>query len=314
MKSVIITGINGQDGIFLSRLLIKQGYEVLGVGSQSMPTHHLPNKIRYFSIDIRNTSLLLDLIENVRPQLLFNLAGRSSVAESFKETEATFEVNGNSVIDLLNGIYSKNELRALKFFQASTSEMFGNAPDEGQSEKSPFNPVSPYAQSKLNAHLAAREFRALGYFVSSGIMFNHESIYRPVNFVTRKISSSIAKIKRGESSFFVMGNLFAERDWGFSGDFVRAMQLIIEHEIPDEFVVATGKLRSVDSLVNIALEEVGLLENKDDILRIDHNLYRPNEVNRLFGNPHKARQILGWSPKTDFEETFRGMVRYDLTL
>ena len=311
-KRALITGVNGQDGILLGQFLLTKGYEVAGVGSQPTRSEFLPKEIHYLPIDIRQTEAILKFVEEFEPNEIYNLASISSVARSFEEPELTWEVNAYSVDALLTPL-SKSKLGSkLKFFQASSSEMFGLATIEPQNESVPFHPVSPYAQSKVSAMQSCSHQRNNGLFVACGIMYNHESIYRPKKFVTRKITSGVADIKHGRLSRLQIGNLYAERDWGFAGDYVEAMWLMLQSDQPDDFVISTGITHSVKDIVTISFEEAGLGGHELEYIELDENLLRPREVNRLVGDSSKIRRELGWTAKKSFEELIREMVRFDL--
>ena len=308
----LITGINGQDGIFLSRLLSEKGFQIIGVGSQLLPSPLLPKEVNYLRCDIRETRSLIDICFEFSPNEFYNLASISSVAESFKNPNLANEVNNLSVRRLLSSLYIEHRFNSLKFFQASSSEMFGIAVSEPQNENTQFNPVSPYAFSKLLALEECRKFRQEGFFVVSNIMYNHESIYRPEMFVTRKVTKMIAEIKKGKREKLRVGNIDAERDWGFAGDFVNAAFLAMQAKSPEDYIVATGVTHSVRDLIGIALDEVGLAGKESEIVEIDEALLRPREINRLVGDSFKIRSSLGWNPSKNFEEMIREMVAYDL--
>ena len=312
MTRAIITGVNGQDGIFLSRLLINNGYNVVGVGSQLVRSPHLPPQIEYSQCDIRDTKALFDICQSFVPAEFYNLAGVSSVAESFKRPKLTEEVNYLSVSQILNELYSTSKFASLKFFQASSSEMFGIAVSEPQNEDTPLKPVSPYAISKAMALDECRNYRKAGFFVASNIMYNHESVYRPETFVTRKVTKTIAQIKNGKAHRLKVGNIDAERDWGFAGDFANAAFLSMRTTMASDFVVATGVTHSVRDLIRFALDEVHLSGREKEIIEIDESLFRPREINRLVGDSSKARFELGWQPSKTFEDVIREMVSYDL--
>ena len=312
MRHALITGVNGQDGILLSRLLVKAGYQVIGIGSQSLRSSHLPEEINYISCDIRDTETLLSICDDFPLDEFYNLASISSVAESFRNPDLTNEVNNLSVARILSGLFENQRHEFLKFFQASSSEMFGIAVSEPQNENSPFRPVSPYATSKSLALEECRKFRQRGFFISSNIMYNHESIYRPETFVTRKVTKTIAEISKGKSEKLQVGNIDAERDWGFAGDFVRAAYLSMQATRAEDYIVATGVTHSVRDLIRFALDEVGLSGRELEIIEINETLLRPREINRLVGDASKAQQSLGWKPSKTFEEMIREMVAYDL--
>ena len=311
-KRAFITGVNGQDGILLANLLLDKGYEVAGIGSQQQRSgFHSPN-LKYAPLDIRDTSNLVGIIGQFMPDELYNLASISSVARSFEEPDLTWEVNSRSVSDLLSKLADTSLGSDLRIFQASSSEMFGLATIEPQNENVPFHPVSPYAQSKVSAMEACREHRNNGLFVSCGIMYNHESIYRPKKFVTRKITSSVAAIKRGKVSKLHIGNIYAERDWGYAGDYIEAMWMMLQSEDPADYVISTGITHSVKDIVSISFDEVGLGGRELEYLELDENLLRPREVNRLVGDSSKIKREIGWTARKPFETLIREMVRHDL--
>ena len=311
-KRAFITGVNGQDGILLSKFLLGKGYEVAGIGSQKKQSEYHSSELKYSPLDIRDTNHLVRTIEQFMPDELYNLASISSVARSFEEPELTWEVNSRSVNDLLSNLAVSSLSSTLRIFHASSSEMFGLATIEPQNENVPFHPVSPYAQSKVSAMEACREHRNNGIFVSCGIMYNHESIYRPKKFVTRKITSSVAAIKKGKLSKLQIGNMYAERDWGFAGDYVEAMWMMLQSEDPADYVISTGITHSVKDIVSISFDEVGLGGQELDYLELDENLLRPREVNRLVGDSSKIEREIGWTAKKPFETLIREMVRHDL--
>ena len=312
MTRALVLGVNGQDGILLSQLLLERGFTVFGVGFQSLPSIHLRSEVNYQSIDIRETEKISKLISESKIERVYNLAGLSSVAESFLNPVEFMEINYLAVKGLLEEIFSDSRNEALRFYQASSSEMFGLALENPQSETTAFNPVSPYAESKVKAHIESENFRKSGFFVSCGILFNHESTFRPERFISRKISSSVARISLGLQSQLVVGNIEARRDWGAAKDYVDAMNRILEHSKPDVYVVATGKLHSVKEMITLALQRVGLHERFDELVSFDENLLRPTEAMEICGNPSKIQSELGWSAKTDLKTLIHEMVDYDL--
>ena len=306
----LVLGINGQDGIFLSRLLLSKSITVFGIGRQQSRNPLLSSDVKYSCIDICDTSSVAELIRRHQISQVYNLAGISSVAYSFKNVDETYEVNYHAVIRLLNDL--KRELdQGLRFYQASSSEMFGETDTNPQDENSLFNPVSPYADSKVGVHLYARNLRDSGYFVCSGILFNHESIYRPETFVTRKISSGMARISLGLQEKIQLGNLVAERDWGFAGDYMNAVFLMLNSSKADEFIVATGLKHSIKDIVELSKRALGMETPLEKILELDSALTRPKDVRCLIGNSEKCRSILGWKPTKTFEEMITEMARHD---
>ena len=312
-RNVLILGVNGQDGIMLSNILAAKDFFVFGVGKSAKPHPALNSKVRYRSIDIRDTKQLLEFINKHEIALVYNLAGISSVAYSFNNPSETFEVNTVAVKRLLEGLKG-NLQQDLRFYQASSSEMFGVTNTATQNESTDFNPVSPYAASKVQTHLLCRELRNQGAFVSAGILFNHESIYRPESFVTRKITSGLARVALGIQDKILLGNLTAERDWGFAGDYVDAMSLIMHHSRADEFVVATGKKHSIGDIVEVVIKSLGITKSSSEIVQLDMGLSRPQDVKCLVGNPSKSHIELGWRPRKSFEELISEMALHDFYL
>lgn len=313
-KRAFITGVNGQDGILLSKLLLAKGYEVAGAGSQTFKSLSLDSNVGYTQIDICQTEKIMKIVNEFRPNEFYNLASISSVSRSFEEPERTWDVNSRAVDALLLRLFQSKLSRNLRFFQACSSEMFGLSTIEPQTENVPFHPVSPYAESKVAAMKSCIAFRGKGFFVSCGIMYNHESIYRPKKFVTRKITSGVAEIKQGCLSKIQIGNIYAERDWGYAGDYVEAMWLMLQSNQPDDFVIATGLTHSVRDILSIAFDEAGLLGRELEFLELNPNLLRSREINRLVGDFSKIRQNLGWFPRKDFETLIREMVAYDISM
>ena len=314
MSNVLILGVNGQDGILLSNFLRTKRERLFGVGNQSNPSQHLPKELKYYSHDIRNTEEITDLIKSQKINHVYNLASQSSVAQSFLEPEKTYEINALAVRNLLTEIFHDEENSNLRFFQASSSEMFGPTSTGMQSEITELNPKSPYAESKVEAHLLCNDFQSNGYHVYCGILFNHESIHRPTHFVTRKVTTAIARIKLKLQTQLEIGNLEATRDWGAARDYVEAMQLILNSDTPDNYVIATGKSHSVRNLIEIALKHVGLEEHFDVIVKVDKTLLRTRDVTKTIGNAEKIRQILGWEAKTSFTNLIYELVQFELRL
>lgn len=328
----LITGINGQDGSYLAELLLSKGYEVYGIvrRSSSMANRKwidgLDVKLVYG--DMQDGTSLEQIIQEIKPDEVYNLAAQSHVGISFKVPEYTADVNALGVIRLLEAI--RKAVPKCKVYQASTSEMYGSYMQEA-TEEAPFSVNSPYAASKLMAHNICEMYReAYDMFICCGIMFNHESPRRGENFVTRKITRTICEIALGNEYELELGNLNAERDWGFAGDYVEAMWLMLQQDHPDDYIVATGETHSVREFVesvckalqlkitwtNNGLNEVGTIYDYDENIRIgkisvNEKYYRPKDVYFLRGNPKKAREILGWKQKVSFEELVKMMVRND---
>ena len=314
MSNVLILGINGQDGILLSNLLRTKGEHLLGVGNQSNPSQYLPGGVKYYSYDIRNTEKITDLIKSQKIDHVYNLASQSSVAQSFLEPEKTHEINALAVRNLLTSIFHDEGNSDLRFFQASSSEMFGPTSTGMQSETTEFNPKSPYAESKVEAHLLCNDFQSDGYKVYCGILFNHESIYRPTHFVTRKVTTAIARIKLGLQKELEIGNLEATRDWGSARDYVAAMHLILNSETPDDYVIATGKSHSVRDLISVSLRHVDLEDSFEELVKVDTTLLRTGDIKKTIGDSRKIKNSLGWEATTSFSDLIYEMIQHDLGL
>lgn len=332
MKKALITGITGQDGSYLSEYLLEKGYEVHGMVRRSShdTTVYIENEIDTGKIQVHYGSLrdiasIERIIEKSQPDEIYNLAAQSHVGISFTCPEETQEVNYYGVGRLVNAATAKN--KNVRIYQASTSEMFGST-QPPQNEQSPFAPVSPYAVSKLKAHedfiVGYRERH--GFFCTSGILFNHESPRRGTNFVTRKITRSLARIQVGLLDVLTLGNIEAKRDWGYAGDYVKAMHAILAQDTPEDFVIGTGVTHSVRDFIEAAatalnmnitwegkgIEEVGKDQHGNVIIRIDEKFYRPNEVDFLRADSTKAQEKLGWKPSVSFTELVAMMVQNDL--
>lgn len=313
-KIALITGILGQDGHYLSHLLVKKGYKVHGlVRRTSNPNpneKYLPQGVELHDGDMTDFSSILSVISKVRPDEVYNLAAQSFVGASFNQPAYTTAVNTLGFYHLLEAI---REQKPARVYQASTSEMFGGISSKPANEETPFHPRSPYGISKVAAHYTAQYYReAFDMFVCSGILHNHESPMRGPQFVTRKISMAVAKIKKGLQNKLALGNLDAKRDWGFAGDYVEAMWLMLQQDIPDTYVLATGETHSVREFCEAAFSHVGL--DYHDFVVVDPQYYRPCEVEVLCGDASKAYNRLGWSPTTTFEQLAKEMVDYDLRL
>ena len=313
-KKAVITGITGQDGSYLAELLLSRGYQVIGVVRRlSVPNHerikHLGNQIELRSADLLDQLSLMRLIDDVHPTEFYNLAAMSFVPASWDQPLLTGEFNSMGVARVLEAIRQVDP--SIRFYQASSSEMFGKVREVPQSETTPFYPRSPYGVSKVFAHYLTVNYReSYGMFATSGILFNHESPRRGLEFVTRKVSYGVAKIKLGLSDTLSLGNLHAERDWGFAGDYVKAMWLMLQQDQPNDYVVATGVSHSVQELVEVAFAHADL--DWHDYVKIDQKLHRPAEVDRLVGNSSKARTELNWEPTVDFKKLVEMMVDADL--
>ena len=313
-KRAVITGVTGQDGSYLAELLLERGYEVVGVTRRlSAPNHwrieHLLDRIELRPADLLDQLSLIRLIEDVRPHELYNLAAMSFVPASWDQPLLTGEYNAQGVTRVLEAVRRVDT--SIRVYQASSSEMFGKVRETPQTEATPFYPRSPYGVSKVFAHYVTVNYReSHGLFAVSGILFNHESPRRGLEFVTRKVARGAARIKRGLADTLSLGNLDARRDWGFAGDYVRAMWLMLQQDEADDYVIATGKSHSVRELVETAFSHAGL--DWREHVRTDPALLRPAEVDHLIGDPAKAETALGWRPGVDFEELVRMMVDADL--
>lgn len=312
----LITGITGQDGSYLAEFLLSKGYEVHGlVRRLSSPNlsriHKIQNLVTLHNGDLTDSGSLLTTLENIQPDEVYNLAAQSFVATSWDQPILTSDVTALGTLRLLDAI--KHLKKKPRFYQASSSEMFGKIVEMPQVESTPFYPRSPYGVAKVYGHWITVNYReSFGLFATSGILFNHESPRRGIEFVTRKISNAVARIALGKDNELRLGNLDARRDWGFAGDYVRAMWLMLQHGRPDDFIIATGRTFSVREFVEIAFNRVGL--KWEDHVVVDEKFFRPAEVQVLCGNPAKARSELGWVPEVDFEQLVTMMVDADLAL
>jgi GDPmannose 4,6-dehydratase len=313
-KRALITGITGQDGSYLAELLLTKGYEVFGLvrRSSSETLDRLDgvlSRIRVVGGDLMDPSSLLDALDRSQPDEVYNLAAQSFVAESWQEPVYTGEVTGLGVTRLLEAI--RRAAPRARLYQASSSEMFGKVHETPQRETTPFHPRSPYGVAKVYGHFITVNYReSFGMHASSGILFNHESPRRGIEFVTRKITDAAARIKHGLQTELRLGNLDAQRDWGFAGDYVEAMWLMLQQDEPGDYVVATGETHSVQEFCEIAFERAGLDWEKHVV--IDERFVRPAEVDLLLGDPTKARDVLGWEPKVGFRQLAAMMVDADV--
>jgi GDPmannose 4,6-dehydratase len=313
-KRALITGITGQDGSYLAELLLSKGYEVVGaVRRSSAPNfwriQHLLDRITIRPADLLDQLSLIRLVDDVRPHEFYNLAAMSFVPASWDQPMLTGEFNAQGVTRVLEAIRHVDP--SIRLYQASSSEMYGKVRETPQTELTPFYPRSPYGVSKVFAHYITVNYReSYNLFAVSGILFNHESPRRGLEFVTRKVSDGVARIKLGLASKLSLGNLDAHRDWGFAGDYVRAMHLMLQQDRADDYVIATGKSHSVRDLVQVAFEHVGL--DWAQYVERDPNLIRPAEVEHLIGDSTKARTQLNWHPDVDFATLVKMMVDADL--
>jgi GDPmannose 4,6-dehydratase len=313
-RRALITGITGQDGSYLAELLLEKGYEVTGVIRRASAPNlwriePLLDRIRLCPADLLDQLSLIRVLADVRPHEVYNLAAMSFVPASWDQPMLTGEFNAQGVTRILEAIRHVDP--AIRVYQASSSEMFGKVREVPQTELTPFYPRSPYGVSKVFAHYITVNYReSYDLFAVSGILFNHESPRRGLEFVTRKVTDAAARIKLGLSDHLALGNLDARRDWGFAGDYVRAMWLMLQQDRADDYVIATGESHSVRELVEVAFSHLGLEWQKH--VRLDPKFLRPAEVDLLIGDPSKARKTLGWQPKTDFRGLVEMMVDADL--
>jgi len=315
-KHALITGITGQDGAYLSKLLIDKGYKVFGLHARRstdtlwrLRDLDVENEVKLLNGDLTDLSSLLRAIENSAASEVYNLGAQSFVGTSWEQPVVTANVTGVGALNVLEAVRLVNP--QARFYQASTSEMFGLIQETMQSETTPFYPRSPYGVAKLYAHWMTINYReSFGLHASSGILFNHESPLRGIEFVTRKVTDAVARIKQGKQKKLLLGNIDAKRDWGFAGDYVEAMWLMLQQEVADDYVVATGLTTTVREMCRIAFAHVGL--KHEDHIVIDPKLYRPAEVEVLLGNPGKAKVKLGWVAKTNLETLICMMVDADM--
>jgi GDPmannose 4,6-dehydratase len=314
MKRALITGITGQDGSYLADFLLTRGYEVHGMVRRSSTENferiaHLRNRVALHQADLLDQLSIITLIRQVRPREVYNLAAQSFVPTSWVQPVLTGDFTAIGVTRMLEAIRLVDP--KIRFYQASSSEMFGKVQETPQTERTPFYPRSPYGVAKVYGHWITVNYReSYDLYACSGILFNHESPRRGKEFVTRKITHAVAEIKFGLRKKLLLGNLEARRDWGFAGDYVRAMWLMLQQKAPDDFVVATGQNHTVREFCEIAFERAGLDWKRH--VNVDPKLYRPADVDTLCGNPAKARRKLGWKPETSFRDLVRMMVDADL--
>lgn len=315
-KKAIITGVTGQDGSYLAELLLEKDYEVYGMVRRSSTESferiaHIADRIELRQADLLDQLSLIELMKDVGPDEIYNLAAQSFVPTSWSQPVLTGEFTAIGVTRMLEAM--RHVAPEAKFYQASSSEMFGKVREVPQTENTPFYPRSPYGVAKAYGHYLTVNYReSYDLFASCGILFNHESPRRGREFVTRKITDSVARIKLGLADKLFLGNINAERDWGFAGDYVKAMWLMLQQDKPDDFVVATGVTHSVKSFCEAAFSHVGLDWEKH--VEVDQNLIRPAEVDQLIGDSSKARDVLGWELEVDFSGLAKMMVDHDLEL
>ena len=313
-RTALITGITGQDGSYLAELLLEKGYRVAGMVRRASTENfervtHLRDRIELRQGDLLDQLSLISLLREIRPDEVYNLAAQSFVPTSWVQPVLTAEFDAVGVTRMLEAL--RLAAPEARFYQASSSEMFGQVRETPQRETTPFYPRSPYGVAKVYGHFITVNYReSYDLFACSGILFNHESPRRGLEFVTRKVSDGVARIKLGLASELSLGNLEARRDWGFAGDYVEAMWRMLQHDVPDDYVVAMGETHSVRELVEVAFGAVGL--DWHDHVRTDAALLRPAEVDTLIGDPSKAQRVLGWQPRVSFPELVEMMVRSDL--
>jgi len=328
-KKALVTGITGQDGAYLAEFLLNKGYEVYGFHRRtSMDVFdrigHLRKRINLVEGDVTDLGSIIRVIKEINPDEIYNLAAQSFVPDSWTQPISTVEINAIGVINILEAIRILNP--KIKFYQASTSEMFGKVHETPQTENTPFHPRSPYAASKVFGYYITQNYReSYNIFACNGILFNHESPKRGKQFVTRKISHSVAKIKLGYQEYFEIGNMDAKRDWGYAGDYVEAMWLMMQKEKSDNYVIGTGETHSVREFIEESfkivgmpikwegkgINEVGKYKGKI-VVKVSPKFYRPAEVDYLLANPAKAKKVLGWAPKTKFKQLVKMMIESDL--
>ena len=324
-RRALITGITGQDGSYLAELLLEKDYEVHGIirRSSSFNTdridhiykdpHQTGAKLFLYYGDLTDAQNLTNLVLDVQPDEIYNLGAQSHVRVSFDAPVYTLQVTGAGALNVLDAARQLNKHHPVKVYQASSSEMYGNAAEIPQTEKTPFHPQSPYACAKVYAfHQTVNYRHAYDLFATNGILFNHESPRRGETFVTRKITRAATRIKLGLQDKLYLGNLDAKRDWGFAGDYVEAMWLMLQHDEPDDFVVATGETHSIRQLLDLSFSHLDL--DWQDYVEIDPRYFRPTEVELLLGDFSKAKEKLGWEPKVTFEQLAQMMVEADMKL
>ena len=318
MKKALITGASGQDGSFLAELLLEKGYEVHGIVRRVAiedPTHrlsrinHILDKITLHSGSLESYPSIFNIVEKIKPDECYHLAAQSFVKTSFDDEFSTMNININGTHNILSSI--KEKAPNCKFYFAASSEMFGKVEETPQTETTRFHPRSVYGISKIAGYELTRHYReAYGIFACSGILFNHESERRGLEFVTKKITDGVAKIKLGLSNELVLGNLDAKRDWGYAKDYVVGMHKMLQQSEPDDYILATGETHSIQEFLELAFIEVGL--NWQDYVKQNTKFMRPAEVDYLIGDYSKAKRILGWEPKTNFKELVKIMIDYDI--
>jgi GDPmannose 4,6-dehydratase len=320
MKTALITGVTGQDGHHLSKLLLSKNYRVVGLvngqrNSREEGFSKLFPEVELVRGDLTDFASLLQVVSNIAPDEIYNLGAISFVGMSFEQPELTANITGLGTLRLLEAVRKVGMVDSTKIYQASSSEMFGKVRETPQTELTPFHPRSPYGVAKTFAHYTCVNYReAYGMHASCGILFNHEGEYRGHEFVTRKITSNIAKIKLGKQERFSLGDLSPRRDWGYAGDYVEAMWLMLQQERPDDYVIATGTTHKVSDFVEAAIKAAGLSGSLEDYVDFDKQMIRPAEVDLLVGDASKAKASLNWESKTSFEQLVTLMVENDLRI
>ncbi len=313
MKKVLITGITGQDGSYLADMLLEKGYKVYGMVRRSSVEkldriEHIRDKINFVQADLLDQLSIITVIKQVNPDEVYNLAAMSFVPTSWSQPVLTGEFTGIGVTRVLEAVRLVN--KDIRFYQASSSEMFGKVKEIPQTENTPFHPRSPYGVAKVYGHYITVNYReSYDIFAASGILFNHESPRRGLEFVTKKVTNAVAKIKLGLLDYLYLGNMDSKRDWGFSKDYVEAMWLMLQQDKPDDFVIATGESHSVKEWVQASFECLGM--DWEKYVKIDQKFIRPAEVDLLIGDSSKAQKVLGWKPKVNFDQLVKIMVEYD---
>lgn len=320
MRTALITGITGQDGQYLAEVLHGEGYKIYGLlkGQRNPRAELISSQFPYVELvegDLQDLSSLIAVLEYTQPDEVYNLGAISFVALSFKQAELTANITGLGVLRLLEAIrLVGGQNNPIRFYQASSSEMFGKVRETPQTELTPLHPRSPYGSAKVFGHHTTVNYReSYGLYTCSGILFNHESPRRGIEFVTRKVTNAVARISLGLQDHVSLGNLEAKRDWGFAGDYVKAMYLMLQQDEPDDFVVATGETHAVSEFVQLAFEAAGI-DDWERYVKIDQRFFRPAEVDLLVGDASKAKEQLGWEPKVSFRDLVTMMVDHDLEL
>ena len=320
MNRALITGITGQDGHHLAKLLLSKDYEVHGLingqrNAREESFHEKFPDVKLHRGDLTDLTSLISVVSNIQPDEVYNLGAISFVGMSFQQPELTANVTGLGALRILEALRKLDLVERTRFYQASSSEMFGKVHETPQTELTTFHPRSPYGVAKVFAHYITQNYReAYGIHASSGILFNHEGEYRGHEFVTRKITSTVAKIKYGRADEIKLGNISPRRDWGYAGDYVEAMHLMLQQQNPGDFVIATGETHSVEEFLDIAFEIAEISNGKEKYLRLDPAFNRPAEVDLLIGDASKAEELLGWKPKVNFRGLVELMMENDLRI